>query len=216
MLVPLSWLKDYVDIDVTPDVLEEKLFSCGFEVEEKYEVGKDISKVVVGEVKTCEPIEGTHLHLCTVDAGENGILQICCGADNVAAGGKYPLALIGAQVYATAKDHVTVEGVMTIGQGKLRGYDSYGMLCSGVEIVALTIIFSTFPSRQTDLTASRSSVSQERLPQYSASPLRSLLLITRRAMLQLTSTSAYLLLTSARDTLVTMYPTLRSASHLSG
>ena len=134
MLVPLSWLKDYVDIDVTPDVLEEKLFSCGFEVEEKYEVGKDISKVVVGEVKTCEPIEGTHLHLCTVDAGENGILQICCGADNVAAGGKYPLALIGAQVYATAKDHVTVEGVMTIGQGKLRGYDSYGMLCSGVEI----------------------------------------------------------------------------------
>ena len=134
MLVPLSWLKDYVDIDVTPDVLEEKLFSCGFEVEEKYEVGKDISKVVVGEVKTCEPIEGTHLHLCMVDAGENGILQICCGADNVEAGGKYPLALIGAQVYATAKDHVTVEGVMTIGQGKLRGYDSYGMLCSGVEI----------------------------------------------------------------------------------
>ena len=134
MLVPLSWLKDYVDIDVTPDVLEEKLFSCGFEVEEKYEVGKDISKVVVGEVKTCEAIEGTHLHLCTVDAGENGILQICCGADNVAAGGKYPLALIGAQVYATAKDHVTVEGLMTIGQGKLRGYDSYGMLCSGVEL----------------------------------------------------------------------------------
>ena len=134
MLVPLSWLKDYVDIDVTPDVLEENLLSCGFEVEEKYEVGKDISNVVVGEVKTCEPIEGTHLHLCKVDAGEHGLLQICCGADNVAAGGKYPLALIGAQVYATAKDHVTVEGVMTIGQGKLRGYDSYGMLCSGVEL----------------------------------------------------------------------------------
>lgn len=134
MLVPLSWLKDYVDIDVTPDELEEKLFSCGFEVEEKYEVGKDISNVVVGEVKTCELIEGTHLHLCTVDAGDNGILQICCGADNVQAGGKYPLALIGAQVYATAKDHKTVEGLMTIGQGKLRGYDSFGMLCSGVEI----------------------------------------------------------------------------------
>ncbi|MBO4636054.1 MAG: phenylalanine--tRNA ligase subunit beta [Clostridiales bacterium] len=134
MLVPLSWLKDYVDIDVTPDELEDKLFSCGFEVEEKYEVGHDISNVVVGEVKTCEDIEGTHLHLCSVDAGEHGTLQICCGADNVKAGGKYPLALIGAQVYATAKDHVTVEGVMTIGQGKLRGYDSYGMLCSGVEI----------------------------------------------------------------------------------
>ncbi|MBP5492672.1 MAG: phenylalanine--tRNA ligase subunit beta [Clostridiales bacterium] len=134
MLVPLSWLKDYVDINVTPDELEEKLFSCGFEVEEKYEVGHDISNVVVGLVKTCEGIEGTHLHLCQVDAGSHGTLQICCGADNVEAGGKYPLALIGAQVYATAKDHKTVEGLMTIGQGKLRGYDSYGMLCSGVEI----------------------------------------------------------------------------------
>ena len=47
MLVPLSWLKEYVDIDVSPEVLEEKLFSCGFEVEEKYQVGKDIDKVVV-------------------------------------------------------------------------------------------------------------------------------------------------------------------------
>lgn len=134
MLVPLSWLKDYVDIDVTPDVLEEKLFSCGFEVEEKYQVGRDISNVVVGLVKTCEVIEGTHLHLCTVDAGANGVLQICCGADNVCAGGKFPLALVGAQVYATAKDHKTVEGLMTIGAGKLRGYDSFGMLCSGTEL----------------------------------------------------------------------------------
>ena len=45
MLAPLSWLKDYVDIDITPQELEEKLFSCGFEVEELYEVGKDINKV---------------------------------------------------------------------------------------------------------------------------------------------------------------------------
>lgn len=134
MLVPLSWLKDYVDINVTPDVLEEKLFSCGFEVEEKYEVGHDISNVVVGLVKTCDDIEGTHLHLCTVDAGKHGVLQICCGADNVKAGGKYPLALVGATVYATAKDHKTVEGVATINAGKLRGYDSFGMLCSGVEL----------------------------------------------------------------------------------
>lgn len=134
MLVPLSWLKEYVDIDITPDELEEKLFSCGFEVEEKYEVGHDVSGVVVGLVKECEPIPETHLHLCKVDAGKAGVLQICCGADNVRAGGKFPLALIGATVYATAKDHKTVEGVMTIGQGKLRGYDSFGMLCSGVEI----------------------------------------------------------------------------------
>ena len=134
MLAPLSWLKEYVDIDVTPKELEEKLFSCGFEVEELFQVGKDINNVVVGLVETCEAIPDTHLSLCTVNAGEHGTVQICCGADNVKAGGKFPLALIGATVYATAKDHVTIEGVMEIKQGKLRGYDSYGMLCSGTEL----------------------------------------------------------------------------------
>lgn len=134
MLAPLSWLKEYVDIDVTPKELEEKLFSCGFEVEELIEVGKDVSNVVVGYVEECEPIPDTHLNLCKVNAGEHGTFQICCGADNVHAGGKFPLALIGATVYATAKDHKTIEGVMTIQAGKLRGYDSFGMLCSGTEL----------------------------------------------------------------------------------
>lgn len=134
MLAPLSWLKEYVDIDVTPKELEEKLFSCGFEVEELIETGKDISGVVVGYVKECEPIPETHLSLCKVDAGEHGEFQVCCGADNVHAGGKFPLALVGATVYATARDHVTIEGVMTIKKGKLRGYESQGMLCSGTEL----------------------------------------------------------------------------------
>lgn len=134
MIVPLSWLKEYVDIDIQPQELEGKLFSSGFEVEELTEVGKDISKVVVGLVKTCEAIPDTHLHLCQVDAGEHGEFQICCGADNVKAGGRYPVALVGATVYATAKDHKTVEGVMTIKKGKMRGYESQGMLCSGVEL----------------------------------------------------------------------------------
>ena len=134
MLAPLSWLKEYVDIDVTPKELEEKLFSCGFEVEELYEVGKDISNVVVGLVEECEGIPDTHLHLCKVNAGAHGSFQICCGADNVEVGKKFPLALIGATVYATAKDHVTIEGVMEIKQGKLRGFDSFGMLCSGTEL----------------------------------------------------------------------------------
>ena len=128
MLVPLSWLKEYVDIDIQPKELEKKLFSCGFEVEELIEVGKDISKVVVGYVEECERIPDTHLSLCKVNSVENGILQICCGADNVKAGGKYPLALIGATVYATAKDHKTVEGVMTIKKGKLRGNESFGIV----------------------------------------------------------------------------------------
>ncbi len=134
MLVPLSWLKEYVDINVTPEELEKRLFSSGFEVEELIEVGKDISNVVVGLVKECERIPDTHLSLCQVDAGEHGTFQVCCGADNVKAGGKFPLALVGASVYATAKDHKTVEGVMTIKKGKLRGYESCGMLCSGVEL----------------------------------------------------------------------------------
>lgn len=134
MKAPLSWLKAYVDIDVSAEELQAKLFSCGFEVEELTEVGKDISGVVVGEVIECEPVEGTHLHVCKVDCGDKGTFQICCGADNVKKGIKAPCALVGATVYATAKDHVTIEGVMTIKKGKLRGIESDGMLCSGAEL----------------------------------------------------------------------------------
>ncbi|MBP5303471.1 MAG: phenylalanine--tRNA ligase subunit beta, partial [Clostridia bacterium] len=134
MKVPYSWLKEFVDIDVTPQELEEKLFDCGFEVEELIDIGKDIQKVVVGIVKECEPIPETHLHVCKVDAGQGEDLQICCGADNVCVGKKFPVALEGATVYATAKDHKTIEGIATIKRGKLRGYESFGMLCSGVEL----------------------------------------------------------------------------------
>lgn len=134
MLAPLSWLKDYVDITVSPKELEEKLFSAGFEVEEVKEIGKDISGVVVGLVEECNLIPDTHISVCRVNCGEKGVFQICCGADNVRVGKKFPAALVGATVYATAKDHVTIEGVMTIKAGKLRGEESCGMLCSGIEL----------------------------------------------------------------------------------
>ncbi|HBI86043.1 MAG TPA: phenylalanine--tRNA ligase subunit beta [Ruminococcus sp.] len=134
MIIPLSWLKEYVDIDVTPQELETRLFDCGFEVETLTEVGHEISGVVVGQVMSLEPIPDTHLHVCQVDCGSHGQFQICCGADNVQAGGKYPVALVGAQVYATARDHVTIEGTMKIKKGKLKGFESHGMLCSGIEI----------------------------------------------------------------------------------
>ena len=134
MIAPLSWLKEYVDIDCTPQELQDKLFSCGFEVEELKEVGADIQGVVVGLVETCEPIPETHLHVCTVNCGAHGTFQICCGADNVAAGGKFPAALVGATVYATNRERTAVEGTMTIKKGKLRGYESHGMLCSGMEL----------------------------------------------------------------------------------
>lgn len=134
MLVPLSWLRDFVDINITPQELEKRLFDCGFEVEELHELGENVSNVVVGLVEECAPIPDTHLNVCKVNAGEHGAFQVCCGADNVEAGKKFPLALIGASVYMTAKDHKTVEGVMTIKKGKLRGYESCGMLCSGTEL----------------------------------------------------------------------------------
>ena len=72
MLVPFSWLKEYVDIDITPQELEKKLFDCGFEVEELREVGADIKNVVVGLVETCEAIPDTHLHLTAGPGGRPG------------------------------------------------------------------------------------------------------------------------------------------------
>ena len=64
MKVPYSWLKEYVDIDVSPEELQEKLFSCGFEVEELIDLSAGISKVVVGEITSMEKQEGTdHLHV---------------------------------------------------------------------------------------------------------------------------------------------------------
>ena len=95
MILPLSWLKEYVDVDVTPDELEKKLFDAGFEVEEKYELA--VSNIVVGLIESCEPIPDTHLHVCQINAGAHGTeMQVCCGADNVCTGGKFPLALPGA------------------------------------------------------------------------------------------------------------------------
>lgn len=134
MKVPFSWLRQFVDIDITAQELEEKLFGCGFEVEELIDVGKDVQNVVVGCVTACEPIPDTHLHVCMVDVGQGEPIQICCGADNVCVGGKFPTALDGATVIETAKDHKTVVGVAKIKKGKLRGFESNGMLCSGVEL----------------------------------------------------------------------------------
>ncbi len=78
MKVPYSWLKEYVDIDITAQELEERLFSCGFEVEELIDMAAGIDKVVVGVVTEAVPQEGTHLHICKVDCGEYGHdIQIC-------------------------------------------------------------------------------------------------------------------------------------------
>ena len=125
MKVPFSWLKRYVDIDVTPQQLEEKLFSCGFEVEERIDLGAEISKVVVGVVTEAVPQEGTHLHICKVDCGSYGHdIQISTGAPNVYVGMHTPAALDGA----------TLPGGVRIKAKALRGVESNGMLCSGEEL----------------------------------------------------------------------------------
>ena len=125
MKVPFSWLKQYVDIDVTAQELEDKLFGCGFEVEELIDLGGEISKVVVGVVTECVPQEGTHLHICKVDCGEYGHdIQISTGASNVYEGMHTPAALDGS----------TLPGGIKIKAKPLMGVESNGMLCSYKEL----------------------------------------------------------------------------------
>lgn len=126
MKVPFSWLKDYVDIDISAEELQEKLFSCGFEVEELIYVGKEIDRCVVGLIKSVEKHpDADKLKICRIDCGEYGEdIQIVTGADNVAAGDLVPVALDGSSLHGGVK----------IKKGKLRGVESCGMLCSGEEL----------------------------------------------------------------------------------
>ncbi len=138
MKAPFSWLKDYVDIDVSAKELAEKLFSCGFEVEELGYLGEKISRVVVGEVKALTPHpDSDHMQICTVDCGEYGNdLQIVTGAPNVYVGMKTPCALDGSTVVESnpAMLEKNPDGIKKIKKGKLRGVESFGMLCSGEEL----------------------------------------------------------------------------------
>ena len=125
MKVPFSWLKEFVDIDVTAQELEEKLFSCGFEVEELIPLDAGISKVVVGKIVEMEKQEGTHLTKCVVDCGAYGHeIRISTGAANMKLGDCVPTALDGS----------TLPGGITIKARKMQGVESNGMLCSGAEL----------------------------------------------------------------------------------
>ncbi len=139
MKAPFSWLKDYVDIDVTAQELAEKLFSCGFEVEELSYLGAKIHRVVVGEVKSLTPHpDSDHMQICVVDCGEEHgrDLQIVTGAPNVYVGMKTPCALDGSTVAESdpAALEKNPDGIKKIKKGKLRGVESFGMLCSGEEL----------------------------------------------------------------------------------
>ena len=125
MKVPFSWLRQYVDIDVTAKELETRLFDSGFEVEELIDLSAGIEKVVVGAVTEAAPLEGTHLFVCKVDCGEYGRdIQILTGAPNVYVGMHTPAALDGA----------VLPGGVKIKARPMRGLPSNGMLCSGEEL----------------------------------------------------------------------------------
>ncbi len=137
MKAPFSWLKDYVDIDVSAQELAEKLFSCGFEVEELIYLGEKVNRVVVGEVKALTPHpDSDHMQICVVDCGEEHgrDLQIVTGAPNVYVGMKTPCALDGSTVVDNSDPEKNPEGIKKIKKGKLRGVESFGMLCSGEEL----------------------------------------------------------------------------------
>lgn len=128
MIAPLSWLKDYVDIDISAEELQKKLFSCGFEVEELTYLGGSVTGVVVGLItKTEKHPDADRLTVCSVDCGEYGVKQICTAATNVFEGARVPCALDGATVLHEG-------GLQKIKNGKLRGVLSEGMMCSGEEL----------------------------------------------------------------------------------
>ena len=125
MKAPLSWLKDYVDIDCTPEELQAKLFSCGFEVEEMIYVAKHIEKIVTCKILEIEKHPNANkLSVTQVDAGEYGKLQIITAATNIFVGATVPVALDGA----------TLANGEKIYNGQLRGLPSQGMFCSGEEL----------------------------------------------------------------------------------
>ena len=125
MLAPLSWLKEFVDIDVTPEELEKRLFDSGFEVEQVIPYGDKLDKVVTCRIKeiTGHP-NAERLRVCQVDAGKYGMLQIITNATNVQVGDIVPVAVDGATLATGDR----------IYNGKLRGEPSYGMFCGGEEL----------------------------------------------------------------------------------
>jgi len=126
MLVSLEWLKEFVDFDLSPTELAEKLTMVGLEVEE-FIAGhtEGLDKVVVGKIVHYEKHPNADkLSICTVDVGTGENLSVICGAPNAREGLLSPLALEGAELPSGAK----------IKAAKIRGETSHGMLCSEVEL----------------------------------------------------------------------------------
>jgi phenylalanyl-tRNA synthetase beta chain len=120
-----KWLREWVDPPVSTEGLVEQLTMAGLEVDSVEPVAAGLEGLVVGEVLTVEAHpDADKLRVCQVAAGQAEPLQIVCGAPNVRAGGKYPLALVG----------VRLPGDFKIKKSRLRGVESLGMLCSAREL----------------------------------------------------------------------------------
>ena len=131
MNTSMSWIKAYIpDLDVTPEEYTDAMTLTGTKVEGYKKLDACLDKIVVGEVLTCEEHPNSdHLHICTVGVGQEEPLQIVCGAPNVRAGQKVPVVLVGGRVAGTHSGGSSDDGV-EIKSGKLRGVESFGMICS--------------------------------------------------------------------------------------
>ncbi|MCT9072790.1 phenylalanine--tRNA ligase subunit beta [Cupriavidus gilardii] len=127
-----SWLRTFVNPDnLTTDALSHRLTMAGLEVEEVGPVAPPFDKIVVARVLATERHPNAdRLNVCQVDAGTGETLQIVCGAPNVKPGILVPCALVGAVLPPTEAGGKPFE----IKVGKLRGVESYGMLCSAREL----------------------------------------------------------------------------------
>lgn len=125
MLVPVKWLKDYVDLeDISSKELADELTLSGSHVESIKSLGEDVENVVVGKIEKIEKHENADkLLVCTVDTGKE-ILTIVTGAKNIKEGDYVPVALVGAKL----------PGGIEIKKTNFRGIDSFGMLCSLKEL----------------------------------------------------------------------------------
>ncbi len=125
MEISYRWLREFIDLDASPDLLAEKLTMAGVPAEEINEPGKEISDVLAGKICSLEKHpDADRLLVCCIDIGADEKLQIVTGATNVFDGAIVPVAIHGS----------TLPGGVKIKKGKLRGVESAGMLCSAKEL----------------------------------------------------------------------------------